>query len=256
MELGLAGRRALVFGSSSGIGRAVAAGLVAEGAMVVVTSRDAGKAAAVAAEIGAAGSVAVDLTVPGDGARAVADATALLGGLDICVVNTGGGKPGPIMATDGADDGAYQAMLRPALEVSRAAAPLLVDADRPGRLLYLTARSIVEASPDLALSSVFRSGVNALARSLALELAPGATVNVIVTGQFDTGALARFEAARSEHEGRTVAEVRAEHVASIPLGRVGRAEELADVAVFLCSDRASFVTGTVVRVDGGAVKGF
>lgn len=256
MDLGLQGRRALVFGSSSGIGRAVAAGLVAEGAMVVVTSRDTDKAAAVASEIGAAGSVAVDLTVPGEGARAVADAAGILGGLDICVVNTGGGKPGPIMATDGADDAAYQAMLRPALEVSRAAAPLITDPDRPGRLLYLTARSIVEASPDLALSSVFRSGVNALARSLALELAPGATVNVIVTGQFDTGALARFEAARAAHEGRTVDEVRAEHVASIPVGRVGRAEELADVAVFLCSERSSFVTGTVVRVDGGAVKGF
>jgi 3-oxoacyl-[acyl-carrier protein] reductase len=256
MDLGLDGRRALVFGSSAGIGRALAATLAAEGAAVVVTSRDAAKAAAVAAEIGAAGSVEVDLTRPGAGAQAVAAAASILGGLDICVVNTGGGKPGPIMATDGADDAAYQSMLRPALEVSRAAASLITDPDRPGRLLYLTARSIVEATPELALSSVFRSGVHALARSLALELAPGATVNVIVTGQFDTGALARFEAARAEHEGRTVEEVRADHVAATPMGRIGRADELADVATFLCSDRASFVTGTVVRVDGGAVKGF
>lgn len=256
MDLHLTGRRALVLGSSSGLGRAVAEGLVAEGAAVVVTSRDAEKAAAVAGEIGAAGSVAIDLTVAGDGARAVAAAVAVLGGLDIVIVNTGGGKPGPILATDGADDAAYAAMLRPALEVARAAAPHVCDAANPGRMVFLTARSIVEATPELALSSVFRSGVHALARSLALELAPRATVNVIVTGQFDTGALARFESARAQHEGRTVEEVRAEHVAAIPAGRIGRAEELGDVVTFLCSPRASFVNGAVIRVDGGAVRGF
>ena len=145
MDLLLSGRRALVFGSSAGLGRAIAAGLVAEGAAVVVTSRDASKAAAVASEIGAAGSVGVDLSVAGAGAAAVAEAAAILGGLDVVIVNTGGGKPGPIMATDGADDAAYASMLRSALEVSRAAAPLVTAGDEPGRLVFLTARSIVEA---------------------------------------------------------------------------------------------------------------
>lgn len=255
MELGLGGRRALVLGSSSGLGRAVATAFIAEGARVAVVSRAATRSREAAAAIGADAALVADLTTPGESARLVAEAVAALGGLDICIVNTGGGTPGPIMSTDGADDGAYHAMLRPVLEISRAAAPH-VCAGGHGRLIYLTARSVVEATPELALSSVFRSGVVAAARSLALELAPDATVNVIVTGQFDTPALARFEQARAQHESLSVEEVRRRHVAAIPMGRLGRAEELAGIVTFLASDRAAFVTGTLVRVDGGAVRGF
>ena len=255
MDLGLQGRRALVLGSTSGLGRAVAAALVAEGAMVAVSGRDEGRATSTAAALGAAAGLAIDLTEQGAGTRVVADAVAALGGLDIVVVNTGGGTPGPILATGGHDDAAYNSMLRPALEVSRAAAPHLATSG-VGRLVFMTARSVVEATPELALSSVFRSGVAAAARSLALELAPNATVNVVVTGQFDTPALSRFESLRASREGKTIEEMREEHIAGIPLGRIGRAEELADVVVFLCSARASFVTGSVIRVDGGAVRGF
>ena len=255
MDLGLDGRRALVLGSTSGLGRAVAAALVAEGVTVAVAGRDAGRAGSTAAALGAAAGLTIDLSEPGAGSKIVADAAAALGGLDIVVVNTGGGTPGPILATAGHDDAAYHSMLRPALEISRSAAPHLT-AGGDGRLVFMTARSVVEVTPELALSSVFRSGVAAAARSLALELAPRATVNVVVTGQFDTPALSRFETLRASHEGRSVEEVREEHVAGIPLARLGRADELADVVTFLCSARASFMTGAVVRVDGGAVKGF
>lgn len=256
MDLGLAGRRALVFGSSAGLGEAVAAGLVAEGARVAVASRDAARAAAARDRTGAEVAVHGDLSEDDVAARMVDEAAAALGGLDILVVNTGGGSPGSLLDQDDAtDERAYRAMLRPALSSMRRAAPLL-RASEQGRIVVMTARSVVEASTDLALSSVFRSGVAAAARSLALDLAPEVNVNVVVTGQFDTGALARFEAARAAAEGRTPQEVRAEHVASTPLGRIGHPRELADVVVFLCSARASFVTGAAIRVDGGAVRSF
>lgn len=255
MELGLARRRALVFGSSSGLGEAIAGGLAREGATVAVVSRDRERAAAAAQRTGAAAALTGDLTEAGAASALVCHAAERLGGLDIVVVNTGGGRPGPILDTAGHDDAAYHAMLRPVLELSRAAAPL-VAAGGDGRMVFMTARSVVEASPELALSSVFRSGVAAAARSLALELAPAATVNVVVAGQFDTPALRRFEAARASREGRSAEDVRREHVACVPMGRVGYAHELADVVTFLCSARASFVTGAIVRVDGGAVRGF
>ncbi|MDP2293661.1 MAG: SDR family NAD(P)-dependent oxidoreductase, partial [Actinomycetota bacterium] len=120
MDLGLQGRRALVLGSSSGLGRAVADALVAEGARVAVVSRSQERSSEAAAHIGAEVALVADLTVAGEPTRLVADAVAALGGLDIVIVNTGGGKPGPILATAGADDAAYAAMLRPALEISRA----------------------------------------------------------------------------------------------------------------------------------------
>ena len=106
------------------------------------------------------------------------------------MVNTGGGPPGGMTEVSAADEvAAYERMLRPALAVSRAAIGHL-RAGGDGRLVYITARSVVEASPELALSGVFRSGVAAAARSLAIELAPDVLVNVVVPGQFDTGSLA------------------------------------------------------------------
>jgi 3-oxoacyl-[acyl-carrier protein] reductase len=257
VDLGLAGRRALVFGSSSGLGRAIALGLAEEGVRVAVTGRDVERVKeATAAAGGDAVPLVGDLTVPGTAERLVNDAAAALGGLDICVVNTGGGKPGPVLSTDAdTEQAAYRSMLAPALEAARVAAPIL-QLSGEGRLLFLTARSVLEATPELALSAVFRSGVHAAARSLALELAPRVLVNVVVPGQFDTPALQRVEEWEAAEAAVAPEDIRRGYIESIPIGRLGTPEELADVVVFLCSPRASYVTGSVIRVDGGVVRAY
>lgn len=256
MDLGLNGARAVVFGSSAGMGRAVASSLAREGASVFVTGRDSQRIEDVVAEIGAVGGIAADLGSPNAAAGVVSSAVEALGGLDILVTNTGGGRPGGIM--DMSDDDiqiGYDRMLRPQLAAMRAAVPhLRVSGD--GRIVALTARSILEASPELALSSVFRSGVAAAARSLALELAPEIRVNVVVPGQVNSGALQRFEASLSELGHGTPEEIREKNLAAIPLGRFAEPDEVGDLVAYLVSSRARYITGTVVRIDGGLTIGF
>lgn len=256
MDLELAGSRALVTASSEGLGLAVARQLAAEGSRVAVSGRRAERVAQVVQSLPGAVGVAGDLREE-DGAAAVVRAAAeQLGGLDILVVNTGGAGPGGIVDKSPAEwDAGYAGVLRPALAMARAGIPYLRESSC-GRLVFVTARSVLETTPELALSGVFRSGVAAAARVLAVELAPDILVNVVVPGQFDTGGLHRFEEYVAAHESVSPEQVRARHVAEIPLGRVGTAAEFADVVTFLCSARASFVTGSVVRVDGGAVRGY
>lgn len=256
MHLGLESRRALVLGSSSGLGQAIARTLVEEGTKVVLAGRDRDRLQGAMDAIAATAIVNGDLRVKGEAERMVTEAAKLLGGLDIMIVNTGGGSAGTLgSSTEETRENAYHSLLRPALDAALTASAFLRKS-AAGRMLFITARSVVEASTDLALSSVFRSGVAAAARSLAVELAPQVLVNVIVPGQFDTPAYHRFKSWLASHEGVSEDDIAQRHLSDVPVGRLGTADELANVVTFLCSDRASFVTGTVIRVDGGAVKGF
>lgn len=252
MDLALAGQRALVLGSSSGLGRAIATSLATERTRVVLAGRDEGRLRECAREIGAVGCVIGDLATANTAARLVDEAAQRMGGLDIIVINTGGGSPGALSKSNAQSrEHAYQSMLRPALDAATAAIPHL-RACASGRMIFITARSVLEPSTELALSSVFRSGVAAAARSLALELAPDVLVNVVVPGRFDTPAYHRFRAWLATERGTNEVEVTDRHLAAVPLGRLGRADELAAVVTFLCSPRASYITGSIIRVDGGA----
>lgn len=256
MDLQLSGSRALVLGSSAGMGRAIASALAVEGASVFVTGRDPERVVTAAREVGAAGSFAADLT-GNDVPREIVDmAISTLGGLDILVGNAGGGRPGGLV--DACLDDihtAYETTLFPQLAVIKAAIPALRAHSR-GRIVVLTARSVLEATPELALSSVFRSGVAAAARSLALELAPDVTVNIVVPGQFDTGALRRFEVASAASEAISENAIRRHHIEAIPMGRLGSADEIGDLVAFLVSPRAGYITGATIRIDGGLTRGF
>ena len=139
----------------------------------------------------------------------------------------GRASPGGMVDKDAqAWDAGYASVLRPALALARAAVPAL-RRSVGGRLVFVTARSVLETTPDLALSGVFRSGVAAAAAGARRGLAPEVLVNVVVPGQFDTGRLRRFEEFAAERDGSTVAEFRRRHEAAAPLGRVGRAESSA-----------------------------
>lgn len=251
MNLGLQGRRALVCGASDGLGRAVAEVLAEEGAALALNARDSPRLAAAAAELGA-GAAPADLSTPEGPRTAVADATALLGGLDLLVVNAGGPPLGDF-ATLGEDDWAtaIDRTLHSALRLIRAALVPLGAATTPAIAVILSS-SVRSPIPGLTTSNVLRPGLAGLVKTLSAELAPAIRINGIAPGRIDTARVAQLDAGRAERSGSTPQEVRAAAAAAIPLGRYGRPRELADLTAFLLSERAAYITGQIVSVDGGS----
>jgi 3-oxoacyl-[acyl-carrier protein] reductase len=245
MDLGLSGRTAIVCGASSGIGLAIAQALAAEDANVAMFARRRELLEPEAEKLGAL-AVRGDLTNPSDLERLVERTLAAFGGIDI-LVNNGGGPPRTkaVELDHHALQDAVDLLLHSAVNLTNLCLPHLRESGR-GRIVNITSSSVREPVDNLVLSNAIRPAVVGWAKTLAREVGPdGITVNSIAPGRVDTERLIDVYP-----DGPTEADLQL-----IPLRRFGRPEEIADVVRFLASDRASYVTGTTIAVDGGLTRG-
>jgi len=246
MDLGLRGRTAIVCGASSGLGLGSAEALAEEGANVAMLARRREQLEQDADRIGAL-AVRGDVTNAADLERLVSKTLQAFGGIDVVVWNSGGPPPGKAAEiTDDSLESAFELLLLPAVRLVRLALPHL-EQSPAGRVICVTSSAVNEPVPHLALSNTIRPGVTGWAKTLSRELGPkGITVNCVAPGRIDTPRMKEVYG-----EGGPSAE----ELAQIPLGRMGTPREFGDVVCFLASERASYVTGVTLLVDGGISRG-
>jgi len=260
MELGLAGKVALVAASSRGLGRATAQALLDEGADVIINARHAEELTRVAEEMAARSAAQVlpivaDLSVASDVERLVREAMGAFGRVDVLVTNAGGPPPGTV--ADLTDEQWHSACELTLMSVVRLVAGVLPGMRERGwgRIINMTSISVKQPLPDLVLSNAIRAGVVGYAKTLATEVAAdGVTVNNVCPGYTLTDRVSALAKARAEAQGIAASDVMATWEASIPAQRLGQPEELASLIAFLASERAAYVTGTTIQVDGGFVQ--
>ncbi len=261
MELGIQGKVALVAAASKGLGKATALALAEEGCAVAIAARNEADLALAAEEIRrTTGStilpVRADVSRAADCEALVARVRAELGPVEILVNNAGGPPPGTF--TDVTDEdwlAAFQLNLMSAVRLTRLVLPEM-RSRRWGRIINIVSLAVKQPIPNLILSNAVRAGVVAMAKTLAGQVAAeGITVNNVCPGYMLTDRVRALAADRAAREGRTVEEVLAESQAAIPMGRLGRPEELAALIAFLASEKASYITGATIQVDGGAIQG-
>lgn len=245
MDLKLNGKRALVFGASQGIGRAVAEVLSAEGVRTLICARNQDALAKTAKEISAAGFVTGDLTKQGEARRVALEAQRILGGVDIVVTNTGGPAKGhfaEISTEQWHLD--FQNIWMSVVDSLNVLLPQMKE-NHYGRILMVTSIAGSEPLPALTTSNGLRAGLEGLCKSIANEYAPyGVTANVLRPGYTNTDRLKELKL--SDEQVKKM----------VPAGRLGEPEELASLACFLASPRAGYITGQCMSIDGGVQRGY
>ena len=253
MDLEIRGKTALITGASSGIGKAIALALAAEGARIAVAARRMDELERVVAEARKAGAddaeaFAFDLTDPTSVSNLLHDVGAQMGSPDILILNGGGPKPGTFTETTLEDwDTAYKTTLRAMVELASGALPAMRERGW-GRIVALTSTSVKQPIGNLALSNAYRVALVAAMKTLAGEVAAdGVTVNSIGTGRVRTERLRELYGSDEAMDAAAEAEV--------PMKRVASPAEFAPLVAFLCGDPARYVTGQTIAIDGGLTRG-
>jgi 3-oxoacyl-[acyl-carrier protein] reductase len=255
MDFGLRGKTALVMGGGGGLGRAIAKALAAEGANIAVAGVGATSIDGTLAELGGKGLGVVwdfaDLSVIDAN---ISKIEAELGPVDILINNTGGPPPASAAGQDPALWAKqFQAMVLSVIAITDRVLPGMKSRSW-GRIVTSTSSGVISPIPNLAISNALRLSLIGWSKTLAREVGKdGITANIVVPGRIATARVAFLDGAKAKREGRSVEDVAAESAATIPLGRYGKPEEYADVVAFLACERAAYITGSVVRVDGGMI---
>ncbi len=258
MNLGISGKTALVLGAGGGLGGAIAKTLAREGARVALGDiapeavernvedirREGGTALALTWDLG-------DLSVIEDRVRTIEEQ---FGSIDILVNNTGGPPPTPAAGQDPALwSKSFQSMVLSVIALTDRVLPSM-RAKKWGRIITSTSSGVVAPIPNLGISNALRLSLVGWSKTLAREVGrDGITTNIVLPGRIATPRITFLDEQKAKREGRTVEEVAAESVALIPAGRYGQPDEYGDVVAFLASERAAYVTGSVIRVDGGLI---
>jgi 3-oxoacyl-[acyl-carrier protein] reductase len=258
MDLGLKGKRALVLSSSRGLGLGVARSLASEGADIMMTARSAERLENAAKAINDQGKGRAHVFV-GDLASqtdAVYDAAVkALGHVDILVANTGG-PPAKTAVNVKPEEWVpqFEAMVLPVFKLAGLVLPGMRER-KWGRIVTIASTGVVSPIPNLVMSNALRSSIVGWSKTLANEVAAdGVTVNLVLPGRIHTDRVDELDAANAKVQNKTPEEVAAASRALIPAARYGRVEEFADTVCFVASERASYITGSMIRVDGGAVR--
>ena len=258
MDLAITGRTALVLGAGGGLGRAIAVSLGREGVKVALAGRTKASLEATAGTIAAAGGTSLCLPWDiGDLAAIdgnVAQIESALGPVDILVNNSGGPPPTTAAGVDPALwSEQFRTMVVSIIAITDRVLPGMRER-RWGRIITSTSSGVIAPIPGLAISNALRQTLVGWSKTLAREVAAdGVTANVVLPGRIATDRLRFLDETKAKRANRALDDVVEESLKTIPIGRYGRPEEYGDTVAFLASERASYITGSVVRVDGGTI---